>query len=891
VRPDLGEPHMGYRVIAAAIVFGACLPLTSEAGFFHTLEGTPRDSLIAGRQDWLSHHLVLDGGDLLLASTFAGNHTDVRCGGRSFANLTLLDPVGRTRWSRSYETLPADRVMALAGENGFVMVAQRRRCHQEAGRAPDLEVHRVTRQGRLIGPAERLAGTRLVDWLATGTGATLVTSRQNSLQLHQVDRRGGLQHLTNLAANARVRSIASAGNALWLLLHESGDEMSLLELAADGGDMKRHPLDHPATHLAGGPAGNMLYLIDSPRRGHPKLQVWRLGSAAPVYRGVHSLTVTGATVAPDGTLWLVGSNDDQAAFLTIRDGRITANRVFVSGLPRAGLTQVSPAPDRIILSGTTYVPGRFTTQDADVFAVSYDPRDDAHAVELDQWAACTMDTDRYTRAAAALARRLRVFTRLSAPAAHRRIPWIDYLHGQPAASPDCTLKGMTGAIRLLEALAGRGPDVDWSDEDKFQIDLGFSENLQQLWLKAPDSRTVRRPVEPGLADWIRAYLEQEVYRHLPDYRAARRGLRRESAIHFVLADAPAPSFAAATELYRRAHRDWTALTLERQQRLQADVDRYQVKLVEDGPVRIRVHEYGVSIELPWSRRTELIAILAQRALPALEEIPVLEGDIWAATGLRPASAPEVDDRAYLEALRTLRDDSATLQTVRRKLAGSHAELVIVAPRQERASKAADTLKPDGDPGFEPAGRFEVPIDRLDRLATALRALPDAPPADVHAVSPDQLLGLSIRYGWTHQLTTALDRGADASADCFAGRPAVHAAAERGRTAMTLALIRAGAPIDLVDPNLHTPLHLALQRRRIRTAAALLEAGADPNLLTNGNETALDIAQRRSAPSWLVQWIRDYGGRAGPGHEPAGTRLLAVDCGVATRAPAVLIDWP
>ena len=67
------------------------------------------------------------------------------------------------------------------------------------------------------------------------------------------------------------------------------------------------------------------------------------------------------------------------------------------------------------------------------------------------------------------------------------------------------------------------------------------------------------------------------------------------------------------------------------------------------------------------------------------------------------------------------------------------------------------------------------------------------------------------------------------------------AAETGRTAAVMALIHAGADINLAEVNGYTPLHLAAGGGYVTCTAVLIQAGADISKVSVYDETPLDMA--------------------------------------------------
>ena len=88
----------------------------------------------------------------------------------------------------------------------------------------------------------------------------------------------------------------------------------------------------------------------------------------------------------------------------------------------------------------------------------------------------------------------------------------------------------------------------------------------------------------------------------------------------------------------------------------------------------------------------------------------------------------------------------------------------------------------------------------------------------------------------------IGRGADVNAAQGDGMTALHWAAERGDSAMTVVLLRARANVRAVTRiGDHTPLHIAAKTGNAAVVRALLDAGADAKALTATGATALHFA--------------------------------------------------
>ena len=76
------------------------------------------------------------------------------------------------------------------------------------------------------------------------------------------------------------------------------------------------------------------------------------------------------------------------------------------------------------------------------------------------------------------------------------------------------------------------------------------------------------------------------------------------------------------------------------------------------------------------------------------------------------------------------------------------------------------------------------------------------------------------------------------------------AAESGSTAAVMALIHAGADMNLAELNGYTPLHLAAGQGSVACTAVLIQAGADISKVNDDDMTPLDMA-------WMVQVLKGW----------------------------------
>jgi ankyrin repeat protein len=144
---------------------------------------------------------------------------------------------------------------------------------------------------------------------------------------------------------------------------------------------------------------------------------------------------------------------------------------------------------------------------------------------------------------------------------------------------------------------------------------------------------------------------------------------------------------------------------------------------------------------------------------------------------------------------------------------------------------------------------------LDRV----RALLDAEPARVHAVSPDGFspVGYSAYFGHLALLRELVARGGDVNA---ASRNAMrvcplHSAAAHSDQAKAALLARvvleAGADPNARQHGGFTPLHEAVLNRNRELVQLLLQHGADAKLANEKDVTPIDLARERSDAELLA----------------------------------------
>jgi ankyrin repeat protein len=150
-------------------------------------------------------------------------------------------------------------------------------------------------------------------------------------------------------------------------------------------------------------------------------------------------------------------------------------------------------------------------------------------------------------------------------------------------------------------------------------------------------------------------------------------------------------------------------------------------------------------------------------------------------------------------------------------------------------------------------------------AGRVRALVDADPALARAFAPDGFhpLGLAAFFKHPAVVTVLIAAGADVSA---ASRnpmqvTALHSAIAARDRASTIALITAGAPVNVAQRDGHTPLHEAAQNGDREIADALLAVGADPSLTLADGRRPADLAREHGHPE-LAQHLEQAPTKSG-----------------------------
>ncbi len=126
---------------------------------------------------------------------------------------------------------------------------------------------------------------------------------------------------------------------------------------------------------------------------------------------------------------------------------------------------------------------------------------------------------------------------------------------------------------------------------------------------------------------------------------------------------------------------------------------------------------------------------------------------------------------------------------------------------------------------------------------------------------------SVRQAGQGLLHIALRRNDDAWQDFIeAGWPLArekgwspqHEAALAGKSDALVALLRAGAPVDLKEPtNGGTPLHVAAFNGHLDVVKVLVGAGAKVNARDKDGWTALSQARDQGFPQ-IVDWLKKHG---------------------------------
>lgn len=144
-------------------------------------------------------------------------------------------------------------------------------------------------------------------------------------------------------------------------------------------------------------------------------------------------------------------------------------------------------------------------------------------------------------------------------------------------------------------------------------------------------------------------------------------------------------------------------------------------------------------------------------------------------------------------------------------------------------------------------------------ADRVRALVDADPALGRAFAPDgfHALGLAAFFKHPKVVTFLIASGADVSASSRNAMrvTALHSAIAGQDRESTLALIAAGASVNVAQQDGYTALHEAAQNGDREIADALLAAGADPSLTLADGSRPADLARTHGHPELALHLER------------------------------------
>ena len=139
------------------------------------------------------------------------------------------------------------------------------------------------------------------------------------------------------------------------------------------------------------------------------------------------------------------------------------------------------------------------------------------------------------------------------------------------------------------------------------------------------------------------------------------------------------------------------------------------------------------------------------------------------------------------------------------------------------------------------------VGNVDRV----RALVDADPALARAFAPDGFhpLGLAAFFKHPDVVTLLIAAGAEVSAPSRNAMKvtALHSAIAGQDRLSTLALIAAGADVNLAQSDAFTALHEAAQNGDREIVDALLAAGADPSAVLSDGSMPADLARKHGHP--------------------------------------------
>lgn len=132
-------------------------------------------------------------------------------------------------------------------------------------------------------------------------------------------------------------------------------------------------------------------------------------------------------------------------------------------------------------------------------------------------------------------------------------------------------------------------------------------------------------------------------------------------------------------------------------------------------------------------------------------------------------------------------------------------------------------------------------------AGRVRAIVDADPAVARAFAPDGFHPLGLAAFFSHPEVVEILIAADADVAAPSRNPmrvtALHSAIAGQDRESTLALIAAGAPVNIAQRDGFTALHEAAQNGDREICDALLAAGADPSLRLDDGSRPADLARR------------------------------------------------
>lgn len=149
------------------------------------------------------------------------------------------------------------------------------------------------------------------------------------------------------------------------------------------------------------------------------------------------------------------------------------------------------------------------------------------------------------------------------------------------------------------------------------------------------------------------------------------------------------------------------------------------------------------------------------------------------------------------------------------------------------------------------------VGDIDRV----RELVDADPALARAFAPDGFhpLGLAAFFQHPEVVKLLIAAGADVAAPSRNRMKvtALHSAIAGRDHESTLALIAAGAPVNVPQQDGFTALHEAAQNGDRHIVVALLAAGADPSATLDSGERPADLARKHKHPE-LVPLLEQSG---------------------------------